>query len=387
MRPGPCCRSAIRNRRWRGRGGHGIAIRADQRRRERHGRQGGVWRHRHRRQARVDATDNLKTDSYAISVQGGAGALSAAVAIATLSGSTQASAAPTGSIGSGGISVTANGTHYTNALSPNIAVGALAIGGTVAVSTNGRSTLATLGSDTNVSSGGSVLVKATGDNYAIARTPGGGGGGISITIMVPVATVSGATRAKLDGTLTTSTGVMVQAFGQNKADASALVANLAVFGITGAFAFDDLRYGRHRGPRRLIGLDRVERAVLIEAKVQERRTREQPDSGCLLGGPRTLRTRTGTRRGLWRDRRRHRSARDHGHDRQGPGRREGNARRQRHELVEHHGQRGRREQGRRGYEVSDRRPLRKRVARAPSQSRAATSRLSSAADRSTRPVP
>jgi hypothetical protein len=65
----------------------------------------------------VSASSDLTVDAYAVSVVGGGLALSAAVALATLKGTTAASATPTGSIGSGGISATATRpSARTNAL-------------------------------------------------------------------------------------------------------------------------------------------------------------------------------------------------------------------------------------------------------------------------------
>ena len=87
-----------------------------------------------------------------------------------------------------------------------------------------------------MSSGGAVLVAADSHDSATAFTPGGGGGGISITVMVPIASISGATRATLDQHITSSTSIEVRATGENAADARADVGSLSVFGASGAVA-------------------------------------------------------------------------------------------------------------------------------------------------------
>ncbi|MDX2379978.1 MAG: hypothetical protein QNM02_09510, partial [Acidimicrobiia bacterium] len=184
----------------------------------------------------VIADSNVDIDVFAVSVQGGGIALSAAIAVTTTSGTTSANLGANGSVGAGGIHVSANGTHAVNVLAINIAVGAFALGATVAIAANDRVVLATMSATASLSTTGAVSVIATSSDTAIAFTPGGGGGGVSISVMVPVASVSGATRARVDGDITSSTSITVQATGKNIVEAKADVGSLAVFGISGAVA-------------------------------------------------------------------------------------------------------------------------------------------------------
>jgi hypothetical protein len=169
-------------------------------------------------------------------VQGGGIALAAAVALVSLAGLTTASAGASGPVGSGGIAVSANGTHDVSVEALNIAIGAFALGATVATATNERAVLASLSSTSAMSTTGAVLVAADSHDSATANTPGGGGGGISISVMVPVASVSGATRATLAGDITGSSSIEVRATGENVVKATAFVVGVSVIGISGAVA-------------------------------------------------------------------------------------------------------------------------------------------------------
>jgi hypothetical protein len=182
----------------------------------------------------VNADSQIDASSVAVSVQGGAAALSAAVAIVGITGTTSATAGSTGTVGAGGITVQSDGDHTADVLAINIAVGAFALGATVAIATNDRAVLATMSSTASMSSTGAVIVAAHSHDTAKAFTPGGGGGGVSISIMVPIASVGGATRARVDGDITGSSSITVQATGENRVDASAIVFNLSLFGISGA---------------------------------------------------------------------------------------------------------------------------------------------------------
>jgi hypothetical protein len=145
-----------------------------------------------------------------------------------------------GSVGAGGITIQATGNHSAEVDAVNNAIGAIAIWATVAIARNERWVLATLSSTASMSSTGAVLVAADSHDTADANTPGGGGGGISISVMVPIASVSGATRARLDGDITGSTSIEVRATGENVVTATALVVGLSVIGISGAVANAEL---------------------------------------------------------------------------------------------------------------------------------------------------
>ena len=152
------------------------------------------------------------------------------------SGITSATSGASGSVGGGGITITANGDHSADIDAINIAIGAFALGATVAIATNDRSVLATMSASAAMATTGAVLVAADSHDTATAFTPGGGGGGISISVMVPIASVSGATRAQVDGDITSSTSIEVRATGENHVDAEAFVIGLSVFGVSDAVA-------------------------------------------------------------------------------------------------------------------------------------------------------
>ena len=87
----------------------------------------------------VSADSNIDASSFAVSVQGGGLALSAAIALVTILGTTSSTSGASGWVGAGGVSITSNGEHSADVLAINIAVGAIAIGATVAIATNERS--------------------------------------------------------------------------------------------------------------------------------------------------------------------------------------------------------------------------------------------------------
>jgi hypothetical protein len=184
----------------------------------------------------VSADSDITARAFAVSVQAGGLALSAAVALLTILGVTSATSGASGSVGSGGISITASGDHSADVIAVNIAVGLFALGGTVAIAKNDRSVLATMSAAAAMATTGAVLVAADSHDTASAYTPGGGGGGISITVMVPIASISGATRARVDGDITASASIEVRATGENHVDARADIGSLAVFGASGAVA-------------------------------------------------------------------------------------------------------------------------------------------------------
>ncbi|MHB1242601.1 MAG: beta strand repeat-containing protein, partial [Gaiellaceae bacterium] len=189
----------------------------------------------------VLADNDVDAEALAISIKIGGGALSGAVALAELEGATDASAAGLITVGSGGVLISAVGTRFVGATSPNIAVGIIAIGGTVATATNDHSTDATLYG--TVLSGGGVTVEAISANEAEAFTPGANGGGLSVTFLLAIAVVSGRTRARLFGDILGSTFTTVRAHAENVATANAWVANISVIGVSGAVALADVTDG------------------------------------------------------------------------------------------------------------------------------------------------
>ena len=84
--------------------------------------------------------------------------------------------------------------------------------------------------------GGAVNVVADARNVASANAPGGTLGLAGITIMLPTATVSGHTTARLDGAITGSGSVLVHALAENRARADVDILQVAIGGISGAYA-------------------------------------------------------------------------------------------------------------------------------------------------------
>ena len=87
-----------------------------------------------------------------------------------------------------------------------------------------------------ISTTGAFIVQADGTHRASATAPAGQGGIITISAMLPTATISGHTSARLDGTVSSSTKTTVSASAEHSADASAFVGSFSIFGVSGAFA-------------------------------------------------------------------------------------------------------------------------------------------------------
>ena len=102
-----------------------------------------------------------------------------AIAFSTLSGTTSATSGAHGTVGSGGVTVSATGNHTAKANTINVATGGLAAGVTVAHVAESRATLATVTLSGNIATTGAVLVAATATNEAQATAPGGAGRGVS----------------------------------------------------------------------------------------------------------------------------------------------------------------------------------------------------------------
>ncbi|UZJ27066.1 hypothetical protein RHODO2019_19090 (plasmid) [Rhodococcus antarcticus] len=186
----------------------------------------------------VSADDTTPVEVNVYSVEAGVGlGIGAAVGLANLTGTTRASSAVTGSLGSGGETVSATGDHSdVTVKSANVATGALAaVGATVALATDARDTTAQVTSG-SLSTSGAVRVIASATNTATASAPGGSAGTVAITVMVPIATVTGATTAVLNGSITSSSSVLVRARAQNSANATAVIASVGIAGAGGAFA-------------------------------------------------------------------------------------------------------------------------------------------------------
>ena len=189
----------------------------------------------------VTSSDTLTPTVRAYSIQAGVGAaLSGAVAVATYSGTTRAEAGAHGTVVVGGLTVTATGHHENlKADTVNVTTGvAAAIGATVAWSNVARDTEAATLATGSINSSAPVLVRALAWNQAIASAPGGAaGGGVAIALMFPFARVSGHTTVQVDGDITGSTGVTMEAAAENTASSTAIVVGVSLgLGASGAYA-------------------------------------------------------------------------------------------------------------------------------------------------------
>jgi hypothetical protein len=186
----------------------------------------------------VSVTDNITSDLHVISVQGGVGiGLGAAVAFDNLQGTAKASSGAHGSVGAGGMSVTATGTHTATVSTFNVATGGLAaIGITVARVDNARSTEALFTSDGNITftSAAPATVQATATNSADVEVPGGGGGALQVAVMLGFAILNGHTTAEADGTVSNATDILVSSIADNTATSNSIVVGLGVIGLNGA---------------------------------------------------------------------------------------------------------------------------------------------------------
>src|SRR5262249_49444996 len=134
---------------------------------------------------------------------------------------------------------TADGVHDLSSLIINHASGAGANAITVARATNDRATEATVTPTSHITfaAPGAVLVRATGTNVSGTFLPGGTGGGLTVTVLVSWATVSGHTKATVegdfDGAVTTAT---IQAIGDNTASVEVVTGFLSIIGINAVSA-------------------------------------------------------------------------------------------------------------------------------------------------------
>ena len=187
----------------------------------------------------VNATDTITAPTLAIAVAAGVGVgVSGAMAFTNLTGATRASSSAHGSIGSGGVSITALGTHTLSAHTVNVATGIGATGVTVARANQDRDTEATADS-TGLTTSGAVLVSSASANTTDVSAPGGAGGGVAITALLAFAILSGDTTTTVDGTFTTTTpglGITIQATGENSAKAESLTVSVSVVGVNGGVA-------------------------------------------------------------------------------------------------------------------------------------------------------
>ncbi|GAB3043216.1 hypothetical protein GCM10027052_26710 [Parafrigoribacterium mesophilum] len=178
--------------------------------------------------------DNVTVDALGISLAGGAIGIGGVITFVDLSGTARASAAPTGSIGAGGVSVTADGSRTVTVKTLNVTVGAVALGVTVARANSSRHLESVLGGATTTT--GAVTVRATADNEAAVIAPAGGGGGVSVQIQVVFAELAGHTLAQVNGSVINAAAIAVEADAENRATADTVMGAIALVGISGAWA-------------------------------------------------------------------------------------------------------------------------------------------------------
>ena len=200
----------------------------------------------------VHAEDNTHPSTIAISIEAGAGAISGAVAFTDLSGATQASSGAHGSVGAGGMSVTAVGHHSeVTAETFDITTGGLAVGVVIRNAVDDRTTEAdTTASATSgaaLSTTGAVIVSAVAANHATAKAYTGFPeiklAGLAISVLYSLAEVDGATRVKLEGSVSRSSSITATAYGDNRAIAPVVQIEASVTGLGGIFAYATIGKG------------------------------------------------------------------------------------------------------------------------------------------------
>ena len=235
----------------------------------------------------VTATDTVRNDILAVAVGVGAAAFSGALAFANLDGKVSAKSGAHGTVGSGGVTVKADGTHTAQAQTVNVNVGGIAIGLTVGRADNGRSTEAWVTETGSVSTTGAVLVEATATNTADTTQvfPQVDAGGATMSILVRFAYVSGFTRATVDGDFSNASSITVTSSAQNTAKTNVALIGLSVVGLTGVFAWAEVTSGAAietvvNSSASLSGTG----AILVEAKTKGTGNRATVSSGGVQFG-------------------------------------------------------------------------------------------------------
>ena len=86
-----------------------------------------------------------------------------------------------------------------------------------------------------------MVIRAAATNITDIQTPGGSAGGVTVTALLAFATVAGATRTTVNGSITSSTSLIIQSIGDNSAIAESLVVNISAVGLSGASAVATIR--------------------------------------------------------------------------------------------------------------------------------------------------
>ena len=205
----------------------------------------------------VNADADISPTATVYSVQGGVGlGIGGAVALTSVDGTTRAESAAHGPVGAGststycgggstGVCINALGKHGdVTANSLNFSSGAFSAGLTKTTATDDRSTEAVV-TGGSISTTGAYKVEANATNVATATAPGLSVGGLSISAMLPTATVSGHTLAELDGAVAASASVDIHAIAENHAKADAEILNVSLVGLSGAYADAEVTSGAY----------------------------------------------------------------------------------------------------------------------------------------------
>ncbi|MHB1242915.1 MAG: beta strand repeat-containing protein, partial [Gaiellaceae bacterium] len=133
-------------------------------------------------------------------------------------------------LASGSVLVLAGGGNWATAdtFFVGISVVGLSGSGAQAEVTGSADVEALVGSSATIASSGDVQISATGDNDAFARSDGGSGGLVNLSESEPTARVRGATRAVLDGDVSSADGFMLTANASNTATATSEVISVGL---------------------------------------------------------------------------------------------------------------------------------------------------------------
>ena len=181
------------------------------------------------------STNTAFADSNAAS--GGIVAASVTLPTAHVSGATEAQLDGDVS-GATTIGVTATSTNTATTTPEVLTVGGIALAGTAAEAKvlDGADTQATVGATALLGASSAITVKADAHNHAKASVTSASLSVVSIQVMLPTAEVRGDTNARLDGSVASSGGVLVESVAENWAEAETTILSITLAGASGAVA-------------------------------------------------------------------------------------------------------------------------------------------------------
>jgi hypothetical protein len=140
------------------------------------------------------------------------------------------------------VTVQAEGRNFADTDTRVVSIGTFggAGSGALAEVTDQADVSATVGDTAAISMGGSLLVRAVGDNDAVVESDAGSGGVVGITGSTLSAKVGGGVKAELDGDVSNAASIKVEAIGDNNADAKALAIAIGLFAGAGANAYAEV---------------------------------------------------------------------------------------------------------------------------------------------------